>query len=198
MDLNEALQLVEPHLKKNRFEHTVRVIDTAVKLVDVHGGNQKKTELAGAFHDYAKYRPIDEMKRWIQAEDISTEVLDFHHELWHAPVGAILVEKEHGIADSEIQLAIRYHTTGRSGMSHLEKVIFLADYIEPGRDFPGVDDVREIAQTNLNEACRSALKNTIAFLMSKNQRVYPDTFEAYNFFTRLHNNNNVLEGRNDG
>ncbi|MDC3413318.1 bis(5'-nucleosyl)-tetraphosphatase (symmetrical) YqeK [Terrihalobacillus insolitus] len=194
MDLNEALTYVEPHLKKARFDHTIRVVETAVQLTGLHGGNKKKAELAGAFHDYAKYRPTEELKRWILKENLPKDLLSFHYELWHGPVGSILVEREYGITDAEIKFAIRYHTTGRDNMSQLEKMIFLADYIEPGRNFPGVDKVREVAQTNLNEACLMALQNTIPFLMSKNQRIYPDTFYAYNFFMKLHDHEQEERG----
>ena len=106
--------------------------------------------------------------------------LNFNSELWHAPVGAYLVEKEAGITDREILDAIRYHTTGRLGMTLLEKVVYLADYIEPGRHFPGVDEVRDIAKKNLDIALIQAVKNTIVFLMKKNQAIYPDTFQTYN------------------
>jgi predicted HD superfamily hydrolase involved in NAD metabolism len=101
-------------------------------------------------------------------------------ELWHAPVGAYLVEKEVGIVDAEIIDAIRFHTSGRPKMTMLEKVIYVADYIEPGRHFPGVEEVRELAKTSLNEALIKAIHNTIVFLMKKKQPIYPNTFLTYN------------------
>ncbi|MBM7569596.1 bis(5'-nucleosyl)-tetraphosphatase (symmetrical) YqeK [Aquibacillus albus] len=180
MDRYEALSIVEPHLKKSRFEHTKRVVDTAIELADFYGEDTKKAELAAVFHDYCKYRDIKEMEQWIRTEDLPKNLLSFHQELWHAPVGALLAERELGIDDKDILGAIRWHTTGKAGMTKLEKIIFLADYIEPGRDFPGVDRVRDQAKINLNLACFLASKNTIEFLMSKNQPVYPDTFYAYN------------------
>jgi predicted HD superfamily hydrolase involved in NAD metabolism len=84
------------------------------------------------------------------------------------------------LLDKEVLEAIRYHTTGRPGMSLLEKVIYLADYIEPGRHFPGVDEVRALAKQDLDTALIQAVKNTILFLMKKNQPVYPDSFQTYN------------------
>ena len=91
-------------------------------------------------------------------------------------MGAYLVEKEAGITDVEILDAIRYHTSGRPKMTLLEKIIYLADYIEPGRHFPGVEEVREIAKTDLDNALIQAIQNTIIFLMKKNQRIFPLTF----------------------
>lgn len=186
MDRNEALELVKPHLTTSRFDHTKRVTTTALELVTAYGGDRKNTELAAIFHDYAKYRPIEEMKRWIQSDDrLPENLLHYHHELWHGPVGAQLIEHEIGIRDHEILNAIRNHTTGKAGMSHLDKIVFLADYIEPGRNFPGVEEVRQTAKKNLNKACWLASKNTILFLMGKNRQVYPDTFYAYNDLTKL-------------
>lgn len=77
-------------------------------------------------------------------------------------------------------MLVSCHTTGKKHMSVLDKVVFLADYIEPGRNFPGVDEVRETAETDLDKACLLALKNTIVFLVGRGRTVYPDTFHAYN------------------
>ena len=109
-----------------------------------------------------------------------SDLLEYNSELWHAPVGAYLVETKVGITDCEILEAIRYHTSGRANMSLLEKVVYLADYIEPGRHFPGVEEVRELAQRDLDEALIQAVKNSILFLMKKNQSVYPLTLTMYN------------------
>ena len=88
-------------------------------------------------------------------------------------LGHILVEKEAGITDTEILDAIRYHTSGRPKMTLLEKVIYLADYIEPGRKFPGVEEVRELAEKDLNKALIQSIQNSIIFLMKKNQENFP-------------------------
>ncbi|WP_138415669.1 bis(5'-nucleosyl)-tetraphosphatase (symmetrical) YqeK [Aquibacillus sediminis] len=185
MERNEALALVEPHLKAVRFEHTKRVVDTAINLAEQYGVDKQKAELAAVFHDYAKYRDKQEMQRWIEQEALPKDLLDFHHELWHGPVGALLVKREIGITDQSVLDAIRWHTTGRANMTPLEKVVFLADYIEPGRDFPGVGEVRDQAKQDLDRACWMALKNTITFLMSKDATIYPDTFHAYNDLLRV-------------
>lgn len=183
MDRSTALKIVKEQLNEKRYEHTIRVTDTAVALAKRYGADLKKTELAGALHDYAKYRSLDEMRHIIQYDEyINTDFLDYGEALWHAPAGAHLVHTEAGIDDADILQAIAYHTTGRAEMSQLEKVIFLADYIEPGRDFPGVDDVRERAQSSLESAIAMALRNTIQFLLEKEQKVYPLTMKAYNAY----------------
>ncbi|MEC5422189.1 bis(5'-nucleosyl)-tetraphosphatase (symmetrical) YqeK [Virgibacillus sp. C22-A2] len=179
-----ALEGVRPHLTKERFEHTIRVAETAVRLAGLYNVSKEKCELAAIFHDYAKYRPLDEMEHWIKNTSLSDELLNYHHELWHGPVGAILVEKEFGIQDTAIKAAIQYHTTGKANMSKMEMVVFLADYIEPGRSFPGIEKVRDMSEKNLVKACWMALRNTILFLIEKKATIYPDTFHAYNDFTK--------------
>lgn len=180
MDRSEALQIVKKQLTEHRYVHTVGVMETALILANQYGADEKKAELSAIFHDYAKFRPKDEMKQIITQENMSPELLEYNSELWHAPVGAFLVKKEVGIKDNDILDAIKYHTSGRPGMTTLEKVIYLADYIEPGRHFPGVEEVRELAKEDLNKALIKALQNTIMFLLKKNQAVFPDTFHTYN------------------
>lgn len=180
MNKDEMLAIVRQQLTEQRYIHTLRVMETAIQLADRFGADPIKAEIAAIFHDYAKFRDKEEMADLIrQVEVIPKDLLDYHHELWHAPVGAYLVEQEVGIRDAEVLEAIRYHTTGRVGMSVLEKVIYLADYIEPGRQFPGVEEVRDLAKNNLDHAVRKALENTIHFLKSKQQQVYPLTELAY-------------------
>jgi predicted HD superfamily hydrolase involved in NAD metabolism len=180
MNRNEALQLVKAQITEKRYVHTLGVAETAVLLAERFGAPVKKAELAAIFHDYAKFRPKEEMKQIIIDQNMSKDLLDFHSELWHAPVGAYLVEQEAGITDREILDAIKYHTTGRIGMTLLEKIVYLADYIEPGRSFPGVDEVREMAKENLDLAMIGAVRNSIVFLINKKQAIYPDTFHTYN------------------
>lgn len=180
MEREEALKIVKEQLTEHRYQHTLGVMETAIHLAGKYGADKKKAELAAIFHDYAKFRPKDEMKEIIVSQGLPKELLEFNSELWHAPVGAYLAEKEAGITDSEVLDAIRYHTSGRPGMTLLEKIIYLADYIEPGRQFPGVDEVREMAKESLDQALIKAVQNTIMFLMKKNQAVYPDSFHTYN------------------
>src|SRR5699024_5245340 len=117
---DEAIAHVKPHLTKERFDHTLRVAQTAVKLAEVYNESTEKAELAAIFHDYAKYRPLAELRRWIGQSYLPKDLLDYHHELWHGPVGAMLIEREYGIKDTDVQNAIYYHTTGKANMSKLE------------------------------------------------------------------------------
>ena len=180
MDREEALSIVKEQLTEHRYQHTVGVMETAIILAKRYGANVHQAELAAIFHDYAKFRSKDEMKQIIIDQKMDPQLLLFNSELWHAPVGAYLVRKEAKITDQEILDAIRYHTSGRPQMPLLEKIIYLADYIEPGRHFPGVHDVRKLAESDLDQALLAAIRNTILFLVNKNQPIYPDTFNTFN------------------
>jgi predicted HD superfamily hydrolase involved in NAD metabolism len=180
MEKKEALSIVKKQLTEHRYIHTLGVLETSLILANQYGADLVKAETAAIFHDYAKFRPKDEMRQIVINEGLPEDLLLYSNEVLHAPVGAYLVKEECGIQDEEVLNAIYYHTTGNGNMTILEKVIFLADYIEPNRQFPGVDDVRNTAEKDINEACLMAVRNTIQFLMKQNQKIYPLTLETYN------------------
>lgn len=180
MDRKQALEIVKQQMHEKRYIHTIGVMETAIELAKLYGVDEKKAEMAAIFHDYAKCRPVSEMEDIIKREELPKDLLQYNKELWHAPVGAYLVEKEVGIIDREILQAITYHTSGHESMTMLDKVIYVADYIEPGRKFSGVEEARELARKDINQALLFALKRTIQFLMEKNQTIYPLTFHTYN------------------
>lgn len=179
VDLKTAKAWVESRLSHNRFAHSLRVAEVAGHLAKLWCAPWQKAVLAGILHDAARELTWDELCRLITTHGIDVTEHEMQVDaLLHAPVGAFLVRTELGLDDAEICAAIRYHTTGRPRMSSLEKIIFLADYIEPGRDFPGVDKVRILAETNLNEALRRALDQTIEFLAQQGRSAHPFTVEA--------------------
>lgn len=184
MDKNKVLELVKPKLTAARFAHTERVVETALELARLYDVNQEDTILAAALHDYAKYRDVNEMANIIKEHQLPLDLLSYHHELWHGPVASILIETELSIANEAVQSAIFWHTTGSEGMTELEKVIYLADYIEPGRDFAGIETVRKKAYEHLNEACFLAVRNTIQFLAGREYLIYPETLKMYNDLKR--------------
>ena len=184
MKLNEALYVVKQELNDDRFEHTKRVIETAEHLASCHSVSVDKATLAAALHDYAKCWPTEKLRKYILISPLPKDLLLYNHELWHGPVASILLPNRIGIKDRSILNAIRYHTTGRAHMSSLEMVIFVSDYIEPGRHFPGVDQVREVAEDHLVKAAWLAVKQTINYLLERQGMIYPDTIHAYNTLTR--------------
>lgn len=177
----ELLNQVKEQMTAHRFIHTMGVASTAVILAARFGADPEKAELAGLLHDYCKFWDKSKMQEIMEREEaIPSLLLQYDKELWHAPVGAVVAKQELGVEDQDVLNAIGYHTSGRPGMSKLEKILWLADYIEPGRQFPGVDEVRELAEHHLDAALVKALSNTITFLMKQKKRIYPLTFETYN------------------
>lgn len=184
MKIDEAISIIKLQLTEKRFEHSLRVAETAKSLAELYGVDVFKAELSAILHDYAKDFSVDQLRKQIIAGKLSKDLLLYHHELWHGPVASYLLETEYGIKDNDILHAIKFHTTGRAQMSKLELIIYVADYIEPGRQFPGVDEVRKIAQENLNQAAWTVSGNTIRFLLQKTALIYPDTIHVYNDLTR--------------
>ncbi|MBP1930484.1 bis(5'-nucleosyl)-tetraphosphatase (symmetrical) YqeK [Ammoniphilus resinae] len=180
-DRENLLQQVRAQMTEHRFIHTLGVASTAEALAKQYGADPEEADLAGILHDYCKFWEREKMEEIIQREEsISAVLLLYDKELWHAPVGAYIVERDLGITNQNVLDAIRYHTSGRKNMTLLEKILWVADYIEPGRQFPGVDEIRELAHQNLNEALLKALGNTLMFLIKQKKRIYPLTVEAYN------------------
>lgn len=180
VDRETLLRALRDEVPEPRYRHTLGVVEAAVRLAERYGADPTKAELAAILHDFAKFWPIDRLRAAVQASAFPQDVLAYDTELWHGPVAAEVAKARFGVADEDVLNAIRYHTTGRPGMSVLEKVVCLADYIEPGRQFPGVDEIRRLAEVDLDAALAKALGGTIAYLISRGMRVYPLTLLAYN------------------
>jgi len=180
MNRESLLEATRSQMPARRWEHTLGVMSSAVALAKRYDADPERAELAALLHDYCKYWPIDEQRRVYAEEGLDPELLDYDPQLLHGPIAAEVVRKRHGIADEEVLDAIRYHTSGRENMTLLDKIVCLADYIEPGRDFPGVHIIREIADHSLERALIAGLDSTIRFLLDKGKKVYPLTLAARN------------------
>jgi len=166
-------------LTEKRLRHTSGVMKTALYLADLYGGDKGKVKVAAACHDIFRGRSVDEINYYVNKYGIPDRYLG-NANLAHGKIAAKYME-ECGVTDEDVLNAVSFHTTGRAGMSLLEKIIFLADTIEPGRDYPGVDELRGIAERDLDAACIRALENSIAFVRSKGETLDPDTEEALEY-----------------
>jgi len=176
------LKKTRHQLPTSRWEHTLRVMASAVELAEQYRVDKDLVEQAAILHDYCKFWTAEELIFAIKRYKLPQDLLLYNQELWHGPVAAVVAIQQLGVTSKEVLDAIRYHTTGRPEMGPVEKIVFLADYIEPARQFPGVDAVRLLAVQNLDQAIILALKQTIQFLTSHGQKVYPltiDTLEHY-------------------
>ncbi|WP_114570459.1 bis(5'-nucleosyl)-tetraphosphatase (symmetrical) YqeK [Exiguobacterium flavidum] len=181
MQLEEARRIIEGTLPTKRYVHTLGVVETARHLAELYGEPIDQVVLAAMLHDYAKYRDSGEMKK-IAIELGKRELLDYDDELLHAPIGAELVKRELHVADPVVLRAIANHTTGEPGMSRIDQIIFVADAIEPNRTYPGVEQLREVANKDLTHAVVRTLAHTIRYLIGKEERIFPLTIETYNDF----------------
>lgn len=177
---NELIEAVQSQISSKRFQHVLGVEQAAVQLAERYGVSIEKASIAALTHDYAKERSDKEMRELIFHEKLDLEWLDYGSNIWHGPLGALLVERELGISNLDILNAIKHHTVGAEKMSLLEQVIYVADYIELGRDFPGVEQVRTLAADDLQAAVGYETKQTLHYLIEKNRRIYPKTIATYN------------------
>ncbi|WNQ13411.1 bis(5'-nucleosyl)-tetraphosphatase (symmetrical) YqeK [Paenibacillus aurantius] len=180
MKREQMMEAVRKQMPAKRWQHTLGVMESAVELAHRFGGDPEKADLAALLHDYCKYWPVEKQRQVIVDNRLPEELLSYEKPLWHAPVGAFVVAEEFGIDDEEVLDAIRYHTSGRVGMSQLDKIICLADYIEPNRDYPEVANLRRLAETSMEKALIAGFDSTIHYLLSKGEKVFPMTLMARN------------------
>ncbi|MGM0199579.1 bis(5'-nucleosyl)-tetraphosphatase (symmetrical) YqeK [Enterococcus sp. DIV1314a] len=180
------VQQVQMQMSEARFEHVLGVEQSAIALAKRYGCSVEKASIAALTHDYAKERSADEFRFIIENKGFDLNLLRWGNAIWHGLVGAYFVEHELGITDHDILEAIRLHTTGAPQMSLLSKIIYVADYIEPGRDFPGVEEARRLAVLDLNQAVAFETKQTLQYLIGKNFPIYPKTIETYNQWVAKH------------
>lgn len=178
----ELMDKISQQMSEKRFQHVLRVEKKALELAEKYHVDKEEASIAALTHDYAKERSDDEMIDLIKSHDFSNDLLDYGNAIWHGVLGAYLVEKELGITNPEILDAIRLHTTGAKEMTELAKVIYVADYIEDGRDFPGVIEARECANRDLDEAVAYETYHTLNYLLKSKKKIYPKTLETYNYW----------------
>ena len=182
--LTELQEKMKKKLTESRYEHTVGVMYTAAALAMAHGESMEKALYAGLLHDCAKC--YSDEKKLALCEKFGIVLSRFELEntaLIHAKLGAVLAREKYGIEDEEICHAIKCHTTGSPNMSTLDKIIYIADYIEPHREeAPNLFILRKLAFTDLDETMRIILTDTITYLGTKNKVVDPITEETYGFY----------------
>lgn len=168
-------------LHEERWQHTLGVVETAERLARLYGEDVEKARIAALLHDCAKELPKNHLLKSIEELGIVMDEIEVANEaLWHAPAGAALARSEFGIQDEEILSAIRYHTIGRANMSGLEKIVYIADMIEPHRQFPGVEQIRELVESDLDKGCLAAFDASISYIIKKGYLLHLGTCEARN------------------
>ncbi len=175
-------KLLKGRLLEKRYIHSLNVADSARELAKKYGVDEEKAYFAGLVHDIMKNAGEEEQLQIIEKGGIILSRTEkVNKKLWHAMAGECYLRIEMGIADEDILNAVRYHTTGRAGMSLLEKVVYIADYISVERDYDDVDVMRELSMNKgLDEAALYALKFSFKSLSKKEKLIHTDSVEYYN------------------
>lgn len=183
MDLKKIQKTLEEMLPERRLKHSLNVSKCAVKLSEIYKCDTKKAEVAGLVHDCAKYFTDKQIKDCVEKFNIELDPLEVNNiALSHSVIGSYVARDVFNITDKEIINSIKYHTTGKENMSLLEKIIYMADLIEEGRNFPRVEELRELTYNGkLDEALILSFNNTIKFVIDENQLIHPRTVKARNY-----------------
>ncbi|MBQ7348725.1 MAG: nicotinate (nicotinamide) nucleotide adenylyltransferase [Clostridia bacterium] len=175
---DKYVDFIKKTLPIKRVKHTADVVIAALSKVKALGLDKDKVMLAATLHDCAKYINPDSVKGFTLPDDVPPPVV-------HSFLGAYIAEKVLGVTDTEVLDAIRYHTSGKADMSTLGKLIFVADMVEEGRNYDGVDKLRSLFEKDDFELCfKECLKEEFLHLINKRQKIYIETINAFDFYIK--------------
>lgn len=180
--IEEVKEDMKTRLSEARYNHCLRVMDVAKKLAEYYHYDVNKTMLTALAHDVLKELPQDQEEKWIQKDPT---LATLPAKVRHGYMGAKFVEQQYGF-DEEMAAAIACHTTGKKNMSLLDKIVFLADKIEPGKHYPGIEEERELAFLDLDQAIILCLQNQIRKLTQENRSVSPASQETLAYLQGIH------------
>lgn len=176
----KIIEYIERELTDKRKNHIYAVAEEAVKLSEHYSEDPEKAELAALFHDIFRGKPQAVLDDYIRKFDLDESYIG-NSNLSHSKIAAEIMKNDFGINDKDILNAVSYHTTGRAGMSRLEKIIYIADAIEPGRRYPGVESLRSLAYKDLDMACLESVNRTIDYIQNKGLSLDIDTIKARDY-----------------
>ena len=192
MSVAEYKKIIKSMMSENRYNHCVNVSKEAVKLAKRYGGDEEKAAVAGILHDITKEMPKEEqLQIMLDSGIILDDIQKNAPKLWHGISGSVYIKKHFGIEDEDILNAICYHTTGRAGMSLLEKIIFVADFTSEERTYKGVATMRKKSRKSLEDAMLYGFKFTFSDLSSRELAIHPDELACYNQIVL----NNPMKGK---
>jgi len=187
LDISQKLRKeLEKELKPDRFDHTMGVAYTAANMAFVYGADVEKALIAGFLHDCAKCMSHEDQIKVCEKNNIEiTDVERRNHSLLHAKVGMYLARTKYDIYDTDILNAIRWHTTGRENMSLLEKIIYIADFIEPNRKpLENLPKIRKEAFEDIDKCLAHILHDSVIYLQTIGKETDDATMEAYEFYKK--------------
>lgn len=181
----QILEKLRHTLTERRYAHTLGVAETARRLAPNCGVDPMRARLAGLLHDCAKSMPLDEMRALVEARLPDLDLAELEtRQILHAPAGMVLARDEYGVRDPQILSAIRKHTVGAGEMSPMDALIYVADFIEPGREpFPGLEKARRLAKKDIYRAMLCCAELTAKYLRSRGQDIHPRTLNLISAFS---------------
>lgn len=181
MSIAEYKKIIKTMMSENRYNHCVNVSKEAVKLAKRYGGDEEKAAVAGILHDITKEMPKEEQLQIMRDSGIILDDIQKNApKLWHSISGSVYIKNHFAIDDEDILNAVCYHTTGRAGMSILEKIIFVADFTSEERTYKGVATMRKKSRKSLEDAMLYGFKFTFSDLSSRELAIHPDELACYN------------------
>lgn len=182
MDMKDIIKKLNTQIDQKRIEHSINVMEVSESMARHYNVDIQKAKIAGILHDCGKNYVGDEARRYaskIQYKPDRIEMLQ--PKLLHGIIGRHLAMTMYNIEDDDILNAIRWHTTGRPAMSTLEKIIYIADYIEPLRTFNGIEQMRRLAYEDLDKCIVQCADSTIQYIMQKRILLHEKTVETRNY-----------------
>lgn len=179
--IDRIKEYIEKNLSETRKNHTYGVREEALKLAEKYGCDGYKAETAALTHDIYRGKPVSALNDLVTRLGLDKKYLDDPN-LSHSKIAAEMIRELFGIDDEDIINAVSFHTTGRPGMSTLEKVIYIADATESGRTYPGVEELRKAAEEDIDKACLLSLKKTIERVRAEGKYLDEDTVKAKKYF----------------
>lgn len=186
----EFLKKLEAQVSSARFKHILGVEEVSVRLAEREGYSVVAARTAALLHDYAKEMPREKLYSFRAHPAYDPAWESQPSAFWHGPLAVLLAELAWGLTDPEIKGAVWWHTLGTEKFTPLGKILFVADFIEPSRNFPEVHAAREAARRSLDEAVGYKLKASLKFLLDQEKEIHPQTFKTYNaWFSKERNRN---------
>ncbi|MGE5371455.1 MAG: bis(5'-nucleosyl)-tetraphosphatase (symmetrical) YqeK [Solirubrobacterales bacterium] len=184
--MEHMMDLMKDTLNEHRFSHSLGVAETAAKMAAHFGMDPEKAYLAGLVHDYGKSLSHQELLVIAEQNGLIQDPVERElPEVLHAPVGAFLLERDGWLADPEVLSAVRNHTVGDPGMTAFDMLIYLADLIEPGRHYEGIERLRQASYEDLPRGMIMGLDQTIAYCLARGRLIHPRAVALRNQLLRF-------------
>ena len=185
-ELEKVLEFLKENLDDFRYGHSIRVMETAVELARIHGVDEEKAQMAGILHDSGKWKSREKTLQKVQDWGIIlSEEERAEYNLVHGALSTYIAKNIFGIEDADVLNAIKNHITGRPAMSDLEKIVYIADMIEPARNYEFVDDFRAMAKVDLDRAMYEILNENLAHLIRNDRYIAGTSLEARNYYLKI-------------